>query len=861
MANPNRDTWDIHSALNRNPSTATDMTSMFSQDYFAHRFGSSRMSIASSVAGPPPLSPRADRDRGGAVSAGPSPISGTPFNHLRQFSTSPWPISSAPSSPAPAPPPPVIQTNNLRPRSGTTDRGVSPIVSPRTPVQQQQQQQQNNRRPQSRGTMEQEFRQKHTQLVDQAKVLLAEMQTLQVLGPIHGSHNGNSHTSSHSDDGRSSQTQSQLQSDDASSLFSNTNSNANYEQDEAAISALNAMLAGRLGSVASKPPPRPARAVAREVVSRAYSIGESEALDLLMEDYETVLDWAKATTSSSSVAGHAQAVLNDRKVLLEAALPAQLAGLVDEAMMHFGHERLYSPPQPASIQNGTGAINGSGSSSIHNGGGRPGSRSPVPPFQQFYANSTTFRDNLPVEEIPRHRFMRTDDGYAWDMIELASELRNDIIAMPSTQSGTSLHLRNPMTKALFTATDVARIVAHPMGRGLAPPTPTSAPAPSQLEEEQHQGGLDLRRLSASPSPTPSSPMPLPEPVSSLSLPSPLPPYGSPAQGEYEDYNHRPYNYEQTQTDTETDAPPQNPMEMSWPTMPIPLNTASATPPPPPYVATTPPPPAVEPHVTTDMPEPLRLVTYPSSPAYAPPPPPPVQRRIVPEPAPLPGAYPIFSWEEREQEDEGFNATSRPGSGGFDLPVPVSFATTSPSFPGGLQQQQQPLPVPSTTPTPAPPSGGDGSGYLAPLNPFGSTRSMGSDSSSVGGGAPLRGSGSFQQLMLPYMRPLTLSSSGPSEQRGRVYPSTNPFASPSRDSSLNGGRIEVNAGPFELDNTTSGSGSGWSWRGLDNSSSGGGKQETDNDRDADSNEWMGDLASGHSTSEPARNGWTTVKREM
>ena len=752
---------------------------MFSNDYYPNRYGS-RRSIASSMAGPPPVS----RSGGPPPLAGPSSPT-NPFHNMRDSAGSPWPMPSAPSSPAPAPPP-AVQSSRGAPGGPRRIEEPSPLtipparvgrvspVSPPTPAQHQQPQQR-----QSRASMEQEFTQKHVQLVDQAKVLLAEMKALQILGPIHGAHNNS--TATHSDDGTNSS--SYLQSDDASSLLSGSNTTTNntaayYEQDEAAMSALNAILAGNLGSMASKPPPRPVRVVAREVISKvgpvtssallAGSEGEADAIELLMDDYQAVVDWARSSSSSitmSSAASSSSSVLsvqphtqgqtqtqsriqrclNDRQALLEAALPSHLAHLCADAMMHFGHEKLYAPsvrvstPSVHSEHNGhsgNGNSNGaSGGLSVNGSGGREIG----PGFQQLYANSQTFRDGTPIDEIPRRRFIRTDDGYAWDMLELASELHHELAnsygigTRREDERGGSqqtVRIRNPVTRAFFAPADVSRILAHPMGRSLVP---------SPL----------VRAQSPSPSPRPPSPLPLPEPVSSFVQTQLQQQDGERdfEDGEYRGYqgSYRPQLFDhrvepesevaQAVGEEHDNGNGNDDPEMSWPS---PLTLRQPPPPPysitsePPEVPTSPPPPiplptttAATPAATTrrdhdtdsHIPEPLG----PYSPPSSPPPalgaansssstqhqqnqqlPEPVPRPI-PIPRPLPGSYP--TWEEREREnDERFNPDYARYTRSYELlaaspPRPVSIRSP-PSAPTvgpnqGQRTTESNLPLTST----------------------------------------------------------------------------------------------------------------------------------------------------------------------
>ncbi|KAM0794146.1 hypothetical protein BDR22DRAFT_815672 [Usnea florida] len=71
-----------------------------------------------------------------------------------------------------------------------------------------------------------------------------------------------------------------------------------------------------------------------------------------------------------------------------------------------------------------------------------------------YTNDETMYGDA-VVDIPRERFWASEDGYAWDMDELAQAIT----------SGGGV-MRNPLSKELFTPTDVRAIMRHPEGKRL-----------------------------------------------------------------------------------------------------------------------------------------------------------------------------------------------------------------------------------------------------------------------------------------------------------------------------------------------------------------------------------------------------------
>ncbi|KAF2397167.1 hypothetical protein EJ06DRAFT_482544 [Trichodelitschia bisporula] len=72
-----------------------------------------------------------------------------------------------------------------------------------------------------------------------------------------------------------------------------------------------------------------------------------------------------------------------------------------------------------------------------------------------YVNDETMLGD-PISDIPRTNFYVTEDGYAWDMEELAQAI--------TANSGV---MRNPLSKQMFAANDIRAIVQHPLGKALA----------------------------------------------------------------------------------------------------------------------------------------------------------------------------------------------------------------------------------------------------------------------------------------------------------------------------------------------------------------------------------------------------------
>jgi hypothetical protein len=75
--------------------------------------------------------------------------------------------------------------------------------------------------------------------------------------------------------------------------------------------------------------------------------------------------------------------------------------------------------------------------------------------KKYIGGDTTMLGD-PVSEIPRSNFYVTEDGYPWDMDELAQAI---------TANGGVM--RNPLSRQMFTTNDIRAIVSHPLGKHLA----------------------------------------------------------------------------------------------------------------------------------------------------------------------------------------------------------------------------------------------------------------------------------------------------------------------------------------------------------------------------------------------------------
>jgi len=178
------------------------------------------------------------------------------------------------------------------------------------------------------------------------------------------------------------------------------------------IPDLTALLDGRIGTLFRVHPPGSARAVAR-----AMEAQPDQALDVACTDLADMVRWLRSPTSPSSMTDNdtVREALAKRVTVLTTALSTQLQPLASSALMHIEHEVLQ---------------------------------------RRYVCDETMYGD--PIADVPRAHFWVSEDGYAWDMEELAQALK--------TNGGV---MRNPLSRQLFTPKDISTIIRHSLGKGLA----------------------------------------------------------------------------------------------------------------------------------------------------------------------------------------------------------------------------------------------------------------------------------------------------------------------------------------------------------------------------------------------------------
>lgn len=173
---------------------------------------------------------------------------------------------------------------------------------------------------------------------------------------------------------------------------------------------------GKIGATGDQ-----AKDVKRGVLRSARSVAASmkadhkHALDIAYSDLEAALELIHRTEKSHRDRDAQQEAIRKRADAVKAALPAGLAHIPLDALMHIEHEKLK---------------------------------------RTYHNTETMFGD--PVAKITREDFWVSADGYAWDMDELVQAVQAAKGAM-----------RNPLTKEPFSTDDVAAIIRHPKGKQLA----------------------------------------------------------------------------------------------------------------------------------------------------------------------------------------------------------------------------------------------------------------------------------------------------------------------------------------------------------------------------------------------------------
>jgi hypothetical protein len=206
---------------------------------------------------------------------------------------------------------------------------------------------------------------------------------------------------------------------------------------EERIPEVEALAKGPLGNTKAtqSPGPQSARTVAREMEK-----GPAKAMDIAIQDLIDMARWLQSPGNQPSEGplsvrdnDAVREALVKRVQALTSALPRELQPHASTALMHVEHEILQ---------------------------------------RKYVCNETMLGD--PVSDIPRQNFWVSEDGYAWDMEELAQAI--------AVAGGV---MRNPLSRQMFTPADVSAIVKHPLGKQLAA---------LQVEQSQLRKGVRLQTI-------------------------------------------------------------------------------------------------------------------------------------------------------------------------------------------------------------------------------------------------------------------------------------------------------------------------------------------------------------------------------
>src|SRR3569833_2196772 len=163
---------------------------------------------------------------------------------------------------------------------------------------------------------------------------------------------------------------------------------------------------GHVSSVFSSGQPPSARDAARQL----REAPSAKKQNLVYEDFEGLVRWylsKKPTPSADEIRQH----VVQRKQVLDSVLPHPTESYTTAALVYI--ERNF--------------------------------------LEKKYVNDETMYGDS-IRDIPQENFFVSEDNYAWDMSELVQCL--------TANSGV---LRNPLSREMFTETDVRRILAHPLG--------------------------------------------------------------------------------------------------------------------------------------------------------------------------------------------------------------------------------------------------------------------------------------------------------------------------------------------------------------------------------------------------------------
>ena len=185
--------------------------------------------------------------------------------------------------------------------------------------------------------------------------------------------------------------------------------NISKDQDKI-LSDLHSISNGNVAFAISVNQPVSAREAAKQVLAKP-----ERATELIFEDFEDIIRWVTGQTGEFDTDKIRQRLLK-RRVQLEAALPVSMQQNIEAAFRQTEREHL----------------------------------------QKKYTNRETMLGDK-IEDIPKANFFASEDNYAFDMEELAQAI--------AAQDGV---MRNPLSRQMFSESDIRTILEHPLGKRLKP---------------------------------------------------------------------------------------------------------------------------------------------------------------------------------------------------------------------------------------------------------------------------------------------------------------------------------------------------------------------------------------------------------
>jgi hypothetical protein len=175
---------------------------------------------------------------------------------------------------------------------------------------------------------------------------------------------------------------------------------------------INALADGHIRHAVRARQPGSVKIIARKMEGKPH-----QALEIAISDLTDMANWLRVTDGQQPTLDNdaVREALAKRVRALIAALPTELQDHASTALMHVEHEVL----------------------------------------RREYVCKETMLGGDPIADIPRANFWVSEDGYAWDMEELAQAIKSNDGVM-----------RNPLSKQMFTPNDVRAIIKHPLGKGL-----------------------------------------------------------------------------------------------------------------------------------------------------------------------------------------------------------------------------------------------------------------------------------------------------------------------------------------------------------------------------------------------------------